>query len=102
MREKPPLQDPANPAPTRPLRRSQTPIRARVCQIGNSVGVRLPAALALKPGDEVQITVQPLDEWPEEFLNLAPVEDDFQVPERGSGKAFIERLKVLFEDKGGL
>jgi len=81
----------ANPTPL--------PIRAKVIKDGNSVAVRLPASLGLKPGEEVDIDVRRVGAWPAGFFDLEP-SPDFPMPERVSPKAREARKKRLFGGKG--
>jgi hypothetical protein len=81
----------ANPSPL--------PIRAKVIKDGNSVAVRLPASLGLKPGEEVDIDVRRVGTWPPGFFDLEP-SPDFPLPERVSPKAREARKKRLFGEKG--
>ena len=77
-------------------------LRAKVVRVGNSVGVRLPANLHLKPGDEVEITIRPVDAWPEGYFDMQAVGVDFILPERETGEGGEERIQRLFGKKGNL
>jgi hypothetical protein len=77
-------------------------LRAKVVRVGNSVGVRLPANLHLKPGDDVEITIRPVDAWPEGYFDMQAVGADFILPERESGEVGEERIQRLFGKKGEL
>ncbi|MDR3672921.1 MAG: hypothetical protein P4L36_18900 [Holophaga sp.] len=81
-----------NPAPTP----ASAPIRARVIKDGNSVAVRLPASLGLKPGEEVDIEVRRVNAWPVGFFELEP-SPDFPMPERTSPATREARKKRLFD-----
>lgn len=76
-------------------------IRARVIKDGNSVAIRLPAALGLKPGEEVEIEIRRIKAWPAGFFELEP-SPDFPMPERTSPKDREPRKKRLFGGKDGL
>ena len=76
-------------------------LRAKVVQVGNSVGIRLPASLHLQLGTEVEVTVRPANAWPPGYLDMEPVGTDFEVPEREGGPAHEERLQRLFGEHGG-
>jgi hypothetical protein len=76
------------------------PIRARVIKDGNSVAVRLPASLGLKPGEEVDIDVRRVKAWPAGFFDLEP-SPEFPMPERTSPESREARKKRLFEGTEG-
>lgn len=75
------------------------PIRAKVIKDGNSVAVRLPACLGLKPGDEVDIDVRRDNTWPAGFFELEP-SPDFPMPERTSPASREARKRRLFDGAG--
>ena len=77
-------------------------IRAKIVRVGNSMGVRLPASLHLVLGTDVEVTVRPINAWPEGYFDQEAVGDDFKVPARESGKAHEQRLRRLFGPKGSL
>jgi virulence-associated protein VagC len=77
-------------------------IRAKVIRVGNSVGVRLPASLHLVLGSDVEVTIRPVNEWPDGYFDMEPVGADFVVPERESGAVHEKRIKRLFGPKGSL
>lgn len=60
-------------------------IRTRVVKDGHSVAVRLPASLGLKPGDEVELSIRPLGEWPAGYFDLE-ANPGFPLPERCKGR----------------
>jgi antitoxin component of MazEF toxin-antitoxin module len=72
-------------------------IRARVIKDGNSVAVRLPASLGLKPGEEVVLEIRRVTEWPDGFFDLEP-SPEFPMPERTRPAAREARKKRLFEE----
>lgn len=78
-----------------------TPIRARVVKDGNSVAVRLPAALGLHPGDEVVLTVERVGGWPEGYFDLEP-SPAFPLPDRSRHGTREARRRRLFGAKGSL
>jgi len=80
---------------------SPTPIRARVIKDGNSVAVRLPASLGLKPGEEVDIEVRRVNAWPAGYFDLEP-SPGFPMPERTLPESREARKKRLFDETGGL
>lgn len=87
--------------PTRPSARpSAVSIRAKVVRVGNSVGVRLPAAMGLTPGTDVEVTVRPVNAWPEGYADMEAVGEGFEVPARESAAASGKRFKRLFGDGG--
>lgn len=79
----------ANPTPP--------PIRAKVIKDGNSVAVRLPASLGLKPGEEVDMDIRRVNAWPDGFFDLDP-SPDFPMPDRTSPAAREVRKKRLFDE----
>ena len=85
------------------LRAHPTPpaIRTRVIKDGNSVAVRLPALLGLRPGDEVDIEVRRVQAWPEGFFALEP-SPDFPMPERTRPSAREARKQRLFDEPADL
>ena len=87
----------SNPAPA-PL---PAPIRAKVIKDGNSVAVRLPASLGLKPGEEVDIDIRRVNAWPAGFFHLEP-SPDFPMPERISPVTREARKQRLFGGKSDL
>jgi virulence-associated protein VagC len=86
-----------NPTPA-PL---PAPIRARVIKDGNSVAVRLPASLGLKPGEEVDIDIRRVSTWPAGFFDMEP-SPDFPMPQRTSPATREARKKRLFSEKSDL
>lgn len=60
-------------------------IRTRVVKDGHSVAVRLPATLGLKPGDEVDLVLRRVDEWPAGYFDQEP-SPAFPLPGRCRGK----------------
>ena len=76
-------------------------IRAKVVRVGNSVGVRLPAALHLELGTEVEVTIRPVNAWPAGYFDMDPI-PDFAVPERRPGKELEARMQRLFGEKRSL
>jgi hypothetical protein len=60
---------------------STAPIRARLYQEGTSVAVQLPASLGLSPGEEVEIFIRRIHDWPPGFFDLEP-SPEFPMPER--------------------
>jgi len=74
------------------------PIRAKVIKDGNSVAVRLPASLGLKPGEEVDIDIRRVGTWPPGIFDLEP-SPEFPMPERISPKVREARKKALFGEK---
>jgi len=74
-------------------------IRARVIKDGNSVAIRLPASMGLKPGEEVEIDIRRVKAWPAGFFDLEP-SPDFPMPERTSPEARESRKKRLFGGEG--
>jgi hypothetical protein len=60
-------------------------IRTRVVKDGHSVAVRLPATLGLKPGDEVEVAIRPLGEWPAGYFDLEPT-PEFPLPGHCKGR----------------
>jgi hypothetical protein len=75
------------------------PIRTKVIKDGNSVAVRLPASLGLKPGEEVDIDVRRVGAWPPGFFDLEP-SPEFPMPERVNPKVREARKERLFGRKG--
>jgi hypothetical protein len=75
-------------------------IRAKVIKDGNSVAVRLPASLGLKPGEEVDIEVRRVGSWPPGYFDLEP-SPDFPMPERVSPTLREARKKELFRGSDG-
>ena len=75
------------------------PIRARVIKDGNSVAVRLPASLGLKPGEEVEIQVRRVQAWPPGFFEVEP-SPDFPMPQRTRPGAREARKQRLFDGTG--
>ena len=59
------------------------PIRVKVIKDGNSMAVRLPASLGLKPGEELEIDIRRVKTWPTGFFEMEP-SPDFPMPERTS------------------
>jgi len=76
-------------------------IRARVIKDGNSVAIRLPASLGLKPGEDVEIDIRRVKAWPAGFFDLEP-SPDFPMPERTSPEVRETRKKRLFGGKDDL
>jgi virulence-associated protein VagC len=76
-------------------------IRARVIKDGNSVAVRLPASLGLKPGEEVDMEIRRVNAWPEGFFELEP-SPDFPMPERTNPAVREARKKRLFDEMADL
>jgi hypothetical protein len=74
-------------------------IRAKVIKDGNSLAVRLPASLGLKPGEEVDIDIRRVQAWPAGFFELEP-SPEFPMPERTSPAAREARKKRLFGGTG--
>jgi hypothetical protein len=72
-----------------------------VIKDGNSVAVRLPASLGLKPGEEVDIDIRRVNAWPAGFFDLEP-SPDFPMPERTSPAKREARKKRLFGGTGSL
>jgi hypothetical protein len=72
-----------------------------VVKDGNSVAVRLPAFLGLKPGEEVDIDIRRVKAWPPGFFDLEP-SPDFPMPERTSPASREARKKRLFGGAGDL
>lgn len=77
------------------------PIRARIIRDGNSVAVRLPASLGLRPGEEVEIEVRRVQAWPDGFFDLEP-SPAFPMPARTSPDAREARKRRLFDAQGDL
>ena len=76
-------------------------IRAKVIKDGNSVAVRLPASLGLKPGEEVNIDVRRVNSWPAGYFELEP-SPDFPMPERTTPAVREAREKRIFSGTGDL
>ena len=72
-------------------------IRARVVKDGNSVAVRLPASLGLKPGDEVDLAIHLVGTWPAGYFDLEP-SPEFPMAERTKPKSREARKQRLFAD----
>ena len=77
------------------------PIRAKVIKDGNSVAVRLPASLGLRPGEEVDLSIRRVASWPLGYFDLEP-SPEFPMPERTSPDVREARKKRLFGERGGL
>jgi hypothetical protein len=73
-------------------------IRAKVIKNGNSVAVRLPASLGLKPGDEVDVNIRRVAAWPPGYFDLEP-SPEFPMPERTQPEAREARKRRIFQDE---
>lgn len=70
---------------------SEPPVfRARVVKDGNSVAIRLPASLGLKPGEEVDLAIRRVCDWPAGYFELE-ANSAFPMPERAKGKHHDDR-----------
>ena len=76
-------------------------IRAKVIKDGNSVAVRLPASLGLKPGEEVDIEVRRVHSWPAGFFEMEP-SPDFPMPDRTRPAVREARKKRILGGTGDL
>lgn len=76
-------------------------IRAKVVKDGNSLAVRLPASLGLKPGEEVDLSIRRVAAWPAGYFDLEP-SPGFLMRERTRPEAREARKKRLFADKDSL
>ncbi len=80
---------------------SPPPIRAKVIKDGNSVAVRLPASLGLRPGEEVDLSIRRVAAWPPGFFDLDP-SPEFPMPDRTSPETREARKRRLFGEKDEL
>jgi len=73
--------------------------RTKVIKDGNSVAVRIPASLGLKPGEVIEVEIHRIDIWPEGFFDLEP-SPDFPFPARTNPKVREARKRKLFGGEG--
>ncbi len=92
------------PWPTAPARSAPetAKLRAKIFKSGNSLALRLPAALGLEAGMEMELTVQPGGSY---LLNLATAKKKkFNIEKvwgiaKGSGLQFIKPEDRIFEER---